>query len=181
MAKVKGIRPNTPRTFKPIYLVGILCLVPLLGFFAGLVLLILGIAHFKDRVFIIMGAIGMLITIGIYGSLFYFAMNTEVFRSGFADIAQSEVNDLVKSVEFYKLQNGSYPDNLQQIDTKGSFTFIDDPLSSKKLTDKQEPFHYSKKGNRYLLFSVGEDGKKQIPPMIFIQTSAMRIPVNWDL
>jgi len=159
MAQATGKQPKTPLTFKPIYLLGLLCLIPALGFIAGLVLLILGIVHFKDRVFIIMGAIGMLITIGIYGSLFYFSMNTDVFRSGFADIAQTEVNDLVKNVEFYKLQNGNYPDSLQQIETKDSFTSIYDPLSSKKLTDKQEPFHYTRKGNRYLLFSVGQDGK----------------------
>jgi len=106
-----------------------------------------------------MGAIGMLITIAIYGSLFYFSFNTDAFRPAFAEAAQTELNDLVKSVEFYKLQNGSYPDSLQQIDTKGSFTFIYDPCSTHKLGDNEEPFHYSKKGNKYLLFSVGEDGK----------------------
>src|ERR1700733_1635193 len=118
MAQATGTRPKTPLTFKPIYLLGILCLIPLIGFIAGLVLLILGIAHFKDRVFIIMGAIGMLITIGIYGSLIYFSLNTTSFRPVFVEAAQSELNDLVKSVEFYKLQNGSYPDSLQQLDTK---------------------------------------------------------------
>ncbi len=159
MANVNGGRPKTPLTFKPIHLLGLLCLIPGFGFIAGLVLLILGIAHYKDRVFIIMGAIGMLITVGIYASLFHFMMNTDSFRPAFAEAAQSELNDLVKSVEFYKLQNGAYPDSLQQIDTKGSFTIIYDPLSSKKLTDNQQPFHYSKKGNKYLLFSVGEDGK----------------------
>jgi hypothetical protein len=159
MAQATGTRPKTPLTFKPIYLLGLLCLIPMIGFFTGLVLLILGIAHFKDRVFIIMGAIGMLITIAIYGSLFYFTMNTASFRPVFAEAAQSELNDLVKSVEFYKLQNGTYPDSLQQIDTKGSFTIIYDPLSLKKLNDKEEPFHYSKKGSKYLLFSVGQDGK----------------------
>ena len=159
MAHVNGGQPKTPLTFKPIYLLGLLCLIPMIGFFVGLALLILGIAHFKDRVFIIMGAIGMLITIGIYASLFHFMMNTDVFRPALAQAAQTELNELVKSVEFYKLQNGAYPDSLQQIDTKDSFAVIDDPLSSKKLTDNQQPFHYSKKGRKYVLFSVGEDGK----------------------
>jgi hypothetical protein len=159
MAQATGKRPKTPLTFKPIYLLGLLCLIPLLGFLAGLVLLILGIVHFKDRVFIIMGAIGMLITIGIYSSLFYFTLNSDVVRNGFAEIAQTEINELVKNVEFYKLQNGTYPDSLQQLDTKDSFTNIYDPLSSAKIGDNAAPFRYSKKGNKYLLFSVGRDGK----------------------
>jgi hypothetical protein len=159
MAQAKGVRLKEPLTFKPIYLLGILCLIPLLGFFAGLVLLILGIVHFKDRVFIIMGALGMLITIAIYSSLFYFTMDSDAVRNGFAEIAQTEVNDLVKNIEFYKLQNGVYPDSLQQLDTKSSFTDIYDPLSPAKIGDNAAPFQYSKKGNQYLLFSVGRDGK----------------------
>jgi hypothetical protein len=159
MAQATGTRAKTPLTFKPIYLLGLLCLIPALGFFAGLVLLILGIVHFKDKVFIIMGAIGMLITIGVYAFLFHFMMTSDVVRTGFSEIAQTEVNELVKNVEFYKLQNGTYPDSLQQLDTKGSFTNIYDPLSSAKIGDNATPFRYSKKGNKYLLFSVGRDGK----------------------
>ena len=158
IAQATGRRPKAPFTYKPAYWVAILCLIPVIGFFAGLVILILGIVHYKDRVFIIMGAIGMLITIAIYGSMIYFVQTSGVVQDGFAEIAQTQINDLVKSIEFYKLQNGSYPDSLQQIDTKGSFTNIYDPVSS-KFGDNEKPFHYSKKGNKYLLFSVGKDGK----------------------
>lgn len=159
LALVRGKRSKYPLTFKPIYLVGLLCFIPIFGFIAGLVLLILGIAHFKDRIFIIIGAFGMLFTIALYSSLFYFSMNTDAFRDGFADIAQTQLNDLVKNVEFYKLQNGNYPDSLQQLNTKGSFANIFDPMSMTKIKDREAPFHYSKHGNKYLLFSVGKDGK----------------------
>jgi hypothetical protein len=67
------------------------------------------------------------------------------------------LNDLVKTIEFYKLQNGAYPDSLVQVETKDSFTSIDDPLQSFK-TKKSIPYQYHKVGNRYLLFSVGKDG-----------------------
>jgi Type II secretion system (T2SS), protein G len=158
-AHVKGRQPRAPLTFKPIYLIGILCFIPLIGFFAGLVLLILGLAHYKDRVFVVMGVIGMLFTIAIYSSLFYFTFNSGIVADGFASIAQSEVNDLVKNIEFYKLQNGAYPDSLQQLDTKDSFTNIYDPLPAFEAGKKAVPFQYERKGPKYLLFSVGKDGK----------------------
>jgi hypothetical protein len=128
--------------------------------------LILGIVHYKDKVFIIMGAVGMLITIGIYGSMIYFTEHSDVIDSGFADIAQTQLNDLVKSIEFYKLQNGTYPDSLQQIDTKGSFISIDDPLQAFRQR-KAVQYQYQRKGNKYLLFSVGKDGKPNTPDDIY--------------
>jgi hypothetical protein len=158
MAHIKGAEPEVPFTFKPGYLVAILCLIPVVGFFAGLVVFILGIVHYKDKVYIIMGAIGMLITIAIYGSMIYFVQTSNVVNDGFAEIAQTQLNDLVKSVEFYKLQNGAYPDSLQQIETKDSFISIDDPLQTFK-NKKTVTYHYQLKGKKYLLFSVGKDGK----------------------
>ncbi|BAU52278.1 type II secretion system protein GspG [Mucilaginibacter gotjawali] len=158
VANTKGVPVKEPFTFKPGYLVAILCLIPVIGFFAGLVVLILGIVHYKDKVYIIMGAIGMLITIGIYGSMIYFVQTSGIVKDGFANIAQIQLNDLVKDIEFYKLQNGAYPDSLQQIQTKDSFTSIDDPTQAINGNKKSVTYQYQRKGNKYLLFSVGKDG-----------------------
>ncbi|HTD97903.1 MAG TPA: YcxB family protein [Mucilaginibacter sp.] len=143
-----------------IYFVGILCLIPFFGAIAGLVLLILGIVHYKDKLLIAIGAGGIIITIGFYAWLIHTAMNADVFKTGFATIAQSQVNDLVKSVEFYKLQNGAYPDSLQQVITKDSFTSIYDPLQTSLAGDnKAGAYIYNKiDSNHYMLFSRGIDG-----------------------
>jgi len=161
IASAKGVKQREPLTFKPAYLVGLICLIPLIGAIAGVILIILGIAHYKDRVFIIIGAIGILITVAVYGSLFYSVQNSDIVKDGFARIAQSNLNDLVKNIEFYKLQNGTYPDSLQQVVTKDSFTSIYDPSQVSFTSDNQQQqvFQYHKKGNKYLLFSVGKDGK----------------------
>ncbi|MEO6849483.1 MAG: type II secretion system protein GspG, partial [Mucilaginibacter sp.] len=159
IANANGIRPSEPFTFKSGYLVGLICLVPLIGAFAGIVLIILGLVHYKDKVFVIMGAIGITITVVLYGSLFYASQNTDVFKSGFADITQTQINDLVKSIEFYKMQNGSYPDSLQQVENKGSFISIYDTMSEMKVGSKAITYQYHKVGNKYILFSVGIDGK----------------------
>jgi hypothetical protein len=158
IAKIKGIQAKAPFTFKPGYLMAILCLIPLVGFFSGLVVLILGIVHFKDKIYIIIGAIGMLVTIAIYGSMIYYVETSSVVNDGFSEMSQTQINDLVKSIEFYKIQNGSYPDSLQQIETKNSFVSIYDPLPTFK-EKKSVTFQYHRTGNKYLLFSVGKDGK----------------------
>jgi len=166
IANAKGVTPNAPFTFKPVYLIGLLCFIPLIGAIVGLVLIILGISHYKDKVFVIIGALGILFTVAMYSSLFYYVNTSSSFDGGFAELEQMEVNDLVKSVEFYKLQNGTYPDSLKQIQTRNSMTSIDDPaLVFKKKTSTQ--YQYQKKGNKYLLFSVGKDGLKNTPDDIY--------------
>ncbi len=172
IANAKGIEPKTPLTFKPIYFIGLLCLIPLIGAITGFVLIILGIAHFKDRVFIIMGAIGILITVAVYGSLIYYTQNSSLVADGFADMSQTELNDLVKSVEFYKLQNGAYPDSLQQLETKNSSVSIYDPVQGINGDKKALVFQYQKKGNKYLLFSVGKDGKANTKDDIYPTVTA---------
>ena len=157
---VKGIAAKAPLTFKPVYLVRLICLIPLIGAFAGVVLIILGLAHYKDRVFVIIGAAGILFTVIIYGSLFYVSQNSNLFKRGFADLTQTQINDLVKTIEFYKMQNGAYPDSLQQLNIKGgSFVSIYDVMSTEmKPGTKEKTYQYHKLGNKYLLFSVGMDG-----------------------
>ncbi len=154
---VKGIAAKAPLTFKPVYLVGLICLIPLVGAFAGIVLIILGLAHYKDRVFVFMGAVGILITVAIYGTMIYSVEAGGIADEGFATLDQTQLNDLVKTIEFYKMQNGVYPDSLKQVETKDSFTSTDDPLQSFK-TKKSVHYQYHKVGNKYLLFSVGKDG-----------------------
>jgi hypothetical protein len=155
---VKGVKVKEPLTFKPIYLVGLICLVPLIGGIAGIIFIILGIAHYRDRIFIVIGAVGIVITVAVYGSLFYFSQNSPVVKKGFAQIAQMQINDLVKSIEFYKLQHGAYPDSLQQVEDKNSTTSIYD-VSQETMSGKDlPPYRYKKTGNKYLLFSPGIDG-----------------------
>jgi hypothetical protein len=59
------------------------------------------------------------------------------------------------------VQHGQYPDSLQQLDAKGdSFVSIYDTMSSDlKAGAKEGPYQYHNFGNKYLLFSVGVDGK----------------------
>src|SRR6478736_8243400 len=111
---------------KPPYLLGLLCLIPLVGAFVGLGLLLYGILKYKDKWLSIIGAAGILWTILVYSALFYAGTHASVFKEGFVKISQMQLNSLVKDIEFYKLSHGEYPDSLKQILEDDEFVSIND-------------------------------------------------------
>ena len=84
---------------KPPYLLGLLCLIPMVGAFVGLGLLLYGIIKYKDKWLSIIGAFGIVFTIVVYSLLFYASKHATIFKQGFADISQMQLNSLVKNVE----------------------------------------------------------------------------------
>jgi hypothetical protein len=135
---------------------GLLCLIPLIGAFIGLVFIILGISRFKDKWFTLIGVAGITFTVIIYSSLFYAVEHTSIFKESNKLMSQNFLNDLVKEVEFYKLENGQYPDSLQQLKTKDEFISIYDPIHS--MGSENSVFGYERRENYYNLYSSGYDG-----------------------
>jgi len=72
-------------------------------------------------------------------------------------LSQIKLNYIMKDVEFYKIQNGVYPESLEQI-KKNVFGWIDDPIQSRKGNGINTRFNYKKVGDKYYLFSSGIDG-----------------------
>src|ERR1700743_1976983 len=89
-------------TSKPPYLLGLLCLIPLVGAFVGIGLLLYGLLKYKDKWLSIIGAAGIVWTILFYSALFYAGTHAPMFKKGFEDISQIQLNNLVKNIEFYK-------------------------------------------------------------------------------
>lgn len=144
---------------KPPYLLGLLCLIPLIGAFVGIGLILYGIFKYKDKWLVIVGSGGLIITVSVYSFLFYNLKYGKSTAEGFAEISQIELNTLVKNIEFYKLQNGAYPDSLEQISKNDKMVIIYDPLLTRKMDGNiKTTFQYQKIGNKYRLFSVGIDG-----------------------
>ncbi|MBB3188747.1 YcxB family protein [Microbacter margulisiae] len=153
---------------KPPYLLGLICLIPLIGAFIGLVFIILGVTRFKDKWFTLIGVFGIAFTIIIYSTLFY--TNKHSFKNELRALSQTELNDLVKDIEFYKLENGQYPDSLQQLTKDNSNDFIFDPVQANQ-RGKNSLFYYLKVGDKYRLFSKGEDGIPYTKDDIYPQVS----------
>jgi hypothetical protein len=97
------------------------------------------------------GAAGIGVSVVLYGSLFL-AQKSGYFDDLTGELTQRMLDDAVRSVEFYKLRNGDYPDSLDAIRSENAFIY--DPFS-----DNQAHFLYSLHNQRdsYEIFSVGPD------------------------
>ena len=166
---------TTPTKSKPPYLLGLLCLIPLVGAFVGLGLLLYGLIKYKDKWLSIIGAAGILWTIIFYSALFYAGTHVSVFRKGFEDISQMQLNSLVKNVEYYKLVHGQYPDSLKQLLEDDKLAPINDAAQGMKIKGNTY-YNYEKIGDRYSLFSSGQDGipntKDDLFPQVKITDSS---------
>lgn len=144
---------------KPPYLIGILCILPLIGAFVGIALILYGIFRYKDKLLIMIGSFGVILTVVVYSLLFYNLKYGKSTAEQFAKISQTDLNKLVTDIEFYKLQNGVYPDSLQQLTKNNNIVVITDPLLTRKMDKRINIlFRYQKIGDKYTLYSVGIDG-----------------------
>lgn len=118
---------------------------------------------------------GIVWTIVVYSSLFYAGTHASVFKKGFENISQMQLNSLVKNIEYYKLVHGLYPDNLQQLLIDDKLAPINDAVQGMN-TKACSYYNYQKMGDKYLLFSSGQDGipntKDDLFPQITIADSS---------
>lgn len=144
---------TTPKE-KPPYLLGLLCIIPLVGAFAGFVMILLGAIKYRDKWFTLIGIAGIGWTVLVYGGLFYFGLYSSESKKGFSELSKMQMSNLVKSIEFYKLQHGQYPDNLHALQKDDPMAAIYDPAPGLR---GFVPFRYKKMGTYYSLFSSGPD------------------------
>jgi hypothetical protein len=142
---------------KHLYGRGWLGLIPLVGGFVGIGLIILGIFKYRDRKLITIGTVALLFTVAIYSSLFYMIAYSDTVGKGTVKISEKFLNSLVKDIEFYKLKNGTYPESLEQLGSEDDIVQIYDPILTRRPGAKETKFNYKKMGNAYILFSSGLD------------------------
>jgi len=159
---------------KPPYFLGLICLIPLVGAFVGLGLLLYGLFKYKDKWLSIIGAAGILWTVLVYSALFYAGRHAPVFKKAFEEISQMQLNSLVKNIEYYKLAHGHYPDRLEQLKEDDQLAPIYD--AAQGMNSRGTVYNYEKVGDKYLLFSSGQDGipntKDDLFPQVTITDSS---------
>ena len=144
------------------YAIGGASFIPLIGIVFGIISIVIGITK-NIKPLIILGLSGIVFTIIIYGSIFYFGFSQRggVYDQMRTQMAVSQLLDLVKEVEYYKIQNGHYPDKIEDLATKEnekSSIIIFDPTSIYR-GGKVPHFYYRlDKNDSYFLLSVGNDG-----------------------
>ena len=134
------------------FVVAGLSFIPLVGLIFGGVAIAWGLLTQKagGKKLALVGGLGVGFTILIYGGLFYFGF---VQRGGIYDdlrqkLAQTTLNSLVQSVEFYKVEFGRYPVSLIELKEtlpKVGFVSVFDPSDIKP-------------GGRYFYYSVVDEG-----------------------
>lgn len=150
------------------FVIGGLSFIPLIGVLFGIIAIIWGIFTKKlgGKKLIIVGSLGITFTFVAYGSLFYFGM---VQRGGVYDelreeLARIHLNGLVKHIEFYKLENGQYPETLVVLSDSLSgdlSTTIStkDPTLREGDSDTTLFFYELVDEDNYYLRGVGRDSK----------------------
>lgn len=136
---------------------GLLGFIPPIGAVVGVVLILLGILRYGNKTLVYIGTACVLFTVGIYSYLFYVAKSSDNVESAFATIVQMQLNELVKDIEFYKIQHGIYPNKLEDLEENDRLVSIIDPILLNHSTEGDLNYQYEKVGDRYKLYSVGVD------------------------
>jgi hypothetical protein len=148
------------------FVIGGMSFIPLVGVLFGIIAIVWGLVTKKlgGKRLAAIGAGGISLTIIIYGALFYFgfAQRGGVYDDLRAKLAQSTINSLVPSIEFYKTQNEKYPESLKVLKEslpKDAFVTVFDP-SVVALGGEPRYFFYERVGeDHYYLRGLGPDGK----------------------
>lgn len=99
----------------------------------------------------------------LYGSLFYAAFKDDMFGKNLEPHAINSMTLLVRNIEYFKIQNGKYPNTMEELRTnlkEGEMVFTHDVSGPMKMGSTQREFHYEviNSGNNYFLFGQGQDG-----------------------
>ena len=159
----------------PPYKLGYLGIIPLIGFFVGIALVLYGLFRYKDRKLTSIGIACILFTVLVYSTLFYVGEYSDIGKKGYEKIAQIQLNDLIKDIEYYKLQKGSYPDSLKQLEKQDEIIAINDPTQSR---NGKVYYNYEKIGEKYTLFSSGSDRIKNTADDIYPKVENFK-SVGW--
>ena len=148
------------------YVIGGMSFIPLIGVLFGFVAIVWGLVTKKQggKRLAAIGAGGIGFSLVLYGALFYFgfAQRGGVYDDLRVKLAQTSINSLVPSIEFYKTQNGKYPESLKVLQEslpKESFVSAFDPTVV-EFGGQPKYFFYERVGeDHYYLRGLGADGK----------------------
>ena len=148
------------------YVIGGLSFIPMIGVLFGIIAITWGLVTKKlgGKKLAIIGACGITLTIILYASLFYFGFMKRggVYDDLRAKLAESTLVQVVQAIEFYKTQNGNYPESLQILKEslpENSMVFVNDPTDIKVGGEPRYYYYELVDEGHYYLLGVGADGQ----------------------
>jgi hypothetical protein len=157
-------RPKTPLI---LYFVSLLSFIPLIGFFVGIAVAAFGIFKYRNWIIVCIGLAGMVFTFGMYGYLFHSMKTGGQFDQSKIELAKLNLNSLVEDIEIYKVQYGSYPHDLKELQKVNGLSFVNDPITMGDDKPFDTYFYYEPTDSNYHLFSSGFDRKPFTPDDIY--------------
>ncbi len=137
---------------------------PLIGIFIGIICIVIAVVGKKSNSKLLAGVgfSGVMFSVVLYGSLFYKALNNDEPSKGFEVHAISAMTSLVRHIEYYKLQQGTYPDSMEVLRANlkdGEMVFSYDMSGPMNMNSQQRDFYFEvvNDGRNYLLFGIGQD------------------------
>jgi len=137
--------------------------IPAIGVFFGIISIVISFFNFKRfKLLFILGLSGIMLTIIIYSSLYYFG---NVKRGGVFDKLRVTMDiELLKQINIeldnYKCRHGVYPSNLKELNKEAKNITIKDPIIFMvKKYKGDSSFYYQITPDSVTVFSVGMDGK----------------------
>ena len=148
---------------KKFYYLSPVCLIPNIGLIVGIILIIYAIFVFKNYkllfTILIFTSFGWVIRLAIIKhseNILKYDKDTGI---ALVSLSRFFLDSLVSNLEEYKMTNGCYPMNLDELKKYYPGLVITDPLLERnpEVHEGLEYFYY-KKGESYVLFSAGIDG-----------------------
>jgi hypothetical protein len=148
------------------FVVGGLSFIPLIGVLFGVVAIAWGLTTKKagGKKLALIGGGGIALSVVLYSALFYFGF---VQRGGVYDdlrarLSEGTITSLVQAIEFYRIQNGKYPESLEVLRKslpENSMVFVFDPTDI-GMGGEPRYYHYELvNSEHYYLLGVGPDGQ----------------------
>lgn len=143
-----------------VFVLFLICLIPLIGAFVGLVLIILGFNNQKNKKLIQIGIFGIIVTIISYSTFYFITRKIDNNDTQIIELTNNTLSKLKLLIEGYKVENGNYPKDLETLSKVNETIMINDPILLFKMDDTiKTTFEYETDGKSFKLFSVGIDGK----------------------
>jgi hypothetical protein len=156
------------------YLPATASFIPLIGVGFGIAAILWGASKWRGggKLVVYIGAAGIAFTVLLYGSLFVIGFqmsDSKEFADAQMALSQSRLAEIMKSVEFYHLAHGQYPDSLHQLDESEGMernygdTTVGTAFSFRfwEYQEHKSDFFYQRieNGSGYYLFGIGHDAE----------------------
>lgn len=138
--------------------------IPLIGVLTGIICILNAVIARRpnSKLLGLLGFCGIMFSVILYGvilpSMF---KNTDIAKQ-FEPHAISAMTSMVRNIEYIKLQNGAYPESMEEIRAsfkEGEMVFSYDVSGPLTMTDTPRDFYYEviNSGSNYLLLGMGAD------------------------